>query len=173
MPLRTSHVLLLIATLGAAACTTLTVEERSAACRATDWASYGYNDGVLGVPPGDRANKFSDCAEIGYPADIATYQAGRAEGLMSYCTLENGYEIGYDGRRYRKVCPPELEPTFLQGFDQGRKERPREIYPYFGFGFGYYSYPYYGHNYGNRHHGNRHSGNRHSGNRHRSRRGRQ
>ena len=160
---RTSHVLLLIATLGVAACTTLTVEERSAACRATDWASYGYNDGILGVPLGERAKKFSDCADIGYPADVATYQAGRTEGLATYCTLENGYEIGYEGRRYRKVCPPELEPGFLQGFDQGRKERPADYYPYygFGFGFGYYHYPYYGPSYlyrPHRHHGHRRRG---------------
>ena len=94
-------------------------------------------------------------------AEIAAYQAGRAEGLRSYCTLENGYEAGYAGRRYRDVCPPELEIAFLQGYQQGRKERPRDYYPYYGLGFGYgYSrYPYFGFRFGHRgyyrRHGNR------------------
>jgi hypothetical protein len=158
MPYRSHHAFLLLATLGAAACTTLTAEQRIAACRATDWASYGRNDGVLGVATSGREEKFADCAALGYPADIAAYQAGRAEGLGSYCTVENGYEVGYAGRRYRKVCPPELEPGFLQGYQQGRKERPASYYPYYGFGFGYSRYSYFGYRFG--YHGHRYH-NRH------------
>ena len=150
MPYRARPALLLLATLGAAACTTLTAEQRTAACQTTDWANYGRNDGILGVAASERTQQFADCAELGYPADIAAYRAGRAEGLGSYCTLENGYEAGYAGRRYREVCPPELEIAFLQGFEQGRKERPRHYYPYYGFGFGYYGYPYFGHHFGYR-----------------------
>ena len=141
---------LLFAVLGAAACSMVTPEQRSAACRATDWHSYGLNDGTLGVPMAQRDKKFADCAALGYPADIATYRAARAEGLKLYCTVENGYQVGYAGRRYRNVCPPELEQSFLQGYEQGRKERPmRDYYPYFGFGGFYYPYssiyryPYY------------------------------
>ncbi len=152
-----SRVLLLLATL-AAACTTLTAEQSTVACQATDWADYGRNDGILGVAAGERTKQFADCAELGYPADIAAYQAGRAEGLGSYCTLENGYEAGYAGRRYREVCPPELEIAFLQGYKQGRKERPANYSPYYGFGFGigYTHYPYFGYRFGHRHHGHRH-----------------
>jgi hypothetical protein len=155
MPYR---VLLLLATLGAAACTMLTAEQRSAACQATDWASYGRNDGILGVASSERVEKFADCAELGHPADIAAYQAARAEGLATYCSLENGYDVGYAGRRYRNACPPELEIAFLQGYEQGRKEQPASYYPYYGFGFGYYSYPYFGYRFG--HHRHRHRGHR-------------
>ncbi|MDH3666558.1 MAG: DUF2799 domain-containing protein [Paracoccaceae bacterium] len=117
-------------------CATATVAERAAACQATDWASYGENDGLLGVAPGARSGKFTDCAELGYPADQAAYDQGRARGLESYCTLENGYQVGIEGRRYRKACPPELEPAFLQGYEQGRKDRPAGYYPRIGFGLG-------------------------------------
>lgn len=153
------QVLLLLVTLGVAACTTLTVEERGAACRATDWANYGHNDGVLGIPVTQRTEKFTDCAALGYPADVALYQSSRAEGLKTFCTVENGYEVGYAGRRYRGVCPPELAANFLQGYEQGRKEQPVTFYPYFGFGFGYSNFSYFN----DRHH-------RHFG--HRSHRGR-
>ncbi len=155
MPYRAHHAFLLLATLGAAACTTLTAEQRSAACQATDWASYGDSDGRLGVATAEREKKFADCAELGYPADLAAYQAGRAAGLSTYCTVESGYEVGYAGRRYRKVCPPELELGFLQGYAQGVAERPAvEVYPYYGFGFGYgySSYRYFGYRFGHRGH---------------------
>ena len=165
MPCHIRHALLLLATLGAAACTTLTVEQRTAACQATDWAEFGRNDDILGVAEGERTKQFADCAGLGYPADIAAYQAGRTEGLASYCTLENGYEAGYAGRRYRDVCPPELEIAFLQGYRQGRKERPRDFYPYYGFGFGYgfgfSHYPYFGLRLGHRGHHRRYRGDGH------------
>ena len=162
MPYRARPVLLLLATLGAAACTTLTAEQRTAACQATDWASFGQNDGSLGVAAAAREKKFADCAELGYPADLAAYQAGRAEGLRTYCTVESGYEVGYAGRRYRKVCPPELELGFLQGYAQGAAKRPAvEVYPSFGFGIGYFHYPYFGYRFGHRRHHRHHRHHRH------------
>ncbi len=132
----TKRALAVALAMGLSACATATVAERSAACQATDWANYGENDGLLGVAPGARAGKFADCAELGFPADQAAYDQGRALGMQSYCTLESGYQVGIEGRRYRKACPPELEPAFLQGYEQGRKDRPAGYYPRIGFGLG-------------------------------------
>ena len=136
MPLgpRRASVIAIVLLLGA--CATASVEERTATCQATDWTSYGENDGLLGVAPDARNKKFADCAELGYPADIAAYQAGRASGLLQYCTVQNGYQVGFDGRPYRDACPPELEVAFLQGYEQGQRDRPVTIYPSFGFGLG-------------------------------------
>lgn len=123
--------------LALAGCSTATVAERQAACRGADWGSYGENDGLLGVAPGARTDRFNDCAQLGFPADQAAYDAGRARGLQQYCTLENGYQVGLEGRRYRNACPLELEADFLQGYEQGRKDRPAGIYPQIGFGLGF------------------------------------
>jgi len=121
----------------AAGCTSLSVEERSAACTATDWHRFGLNDGRLGVPTSDRSDQFADCTELGKPADLAAYQSGRGEGLLVFCTAENGYKIGYEGRRYENVCPPAIEPDFLQGYERGRKDRPAyALYPSIGIGVG-------------------------------------
>ena len=120
-----------------AACSTLSTEERAAACASTDWQRYGENDGRLGVATSDRANEFQTCADLGKPVDLAAYQTGRSVGLQSYCTVENGYRVGYEGRRYDKVCPTALEPDFLQGFDRGRAERPKvRVRPTIGIGIG-------------------------------------
>lgn len=160
MPVCSRPVIALAFALVLGACATASVEERTAACQATDWHSYGQNDGILGVAPGARDKKFADCAELGFPADIATYRAGRDRGLIEYCTLENGYEVGYEGRRYRKACPSDLEVAFLQGYQQGRKDRPTSFYPSVGFGFGY---GHFGSSYlWHRHHFHRHRHRYHS-----------
>jgi len=116
---------------------TVTPEERTALCQKTDWHRYGVNDGRLGVSPEARAPMFSDCTELGAPADLVAYQSGRGEGLKEFCSAENGYRQGYRGRRYRRVCPSELEPDFLQGYELGRRERPAFfLVPGFSFGIG-------------------------------------
>jgi hypothetical protein len=45
--------------------------------------------------------------------------------LKIYCTENNGFEQGRRGTKYQYACPPDLEPEFLNGFNQGR-----EIYKY-------------------------------------------
>lgn len=135
MMIRTIAICLLTAALSA--CASLSPEQRLAECQATNWQQYGVNDGRLGVPTSDRSDTFADCAELGQPVDVVAYQAGRMEGLIAYCTLENGYTVGYEGRRYHRVCPPTTEPDFLQGFERGRKERPAvAVSPSIGIGVG-------------------------------------
>ena len=122
----------------ASACApTLSPEERTAACSTTDWRLFGENDGLLGVATADRAEKFLDCEELGYPVDMVAYQEGRKVGLESYCTVEVGYQVGYDGRPYDDVCPPETEQAFLQGLERGSRDRPPAVYsPRYGYGIG-------------------------------------
>ena len=131
------RILLVAATLTLAGCATMTPAERADACRNTDWERFGLNDGKLGVPVSARTREFQDCAEVGHPVDRTAYQIGRSKGLTSYCTAENGYRVGYEGRRYSKVCPSTLEPDFVQGFRRGRKESPAvRLYPRIGIGIG-------------------------------------
>ena len=54
-------------------------------------------------------------------ADRQAYYRGRAEGLQSFCTYNNGLAQGKQGRTYKQVCPPELEPDFLAGFEKGKR----------------------------------------------------
>ena len=127
--------LILSCTAVLSACATLQPEKVAEECAATDWQRFGLNDGRLGVTTASRASAFEDCATVGQPIDLAAYQTGRSEGLVHYCTAENGYQVGYDGRRYQKVCPPTLEPDFLQGYDRGREDRPAvALYPRIGIG---------------------------------------
>lgn len=120
-----------------AGCATISPEERANACRSTDWLRFGLNDGKLGVPASERVDLFGECAEVGQPVDTVAYDTGRTQGLTEYCTAENGFRVGYEGRGYDGVCPPELEQDFLQGHERGRRERPGyAIYPRIGIGIG-------------------------------------
>ncbi|MEM1299796.1 MAG: DUF2799 domain-containing protein [Pseudomonadota bacterium] len=120
-----------------AACSNLSPEQRAATCAQTDWQRYGENDGRLGVATSDRAGDFRSCANVGQPVDLTAYQTGRARGLESYCTAENGYRVGYEGRSYDRVCPSATEPDFLQGYERGRQDRPAlAISPGIGIGIG-------------------------------------
>lgn len=109
----------------AAGCSTVPTEERSAACATRDWQRFGENDGRLGVPVSDRRDDFQECERLGYPPDRDAYGAGWVTGLSHYCTAENGFRVGIDGRKYENVCPPEWEFEFLQGLRRGRAERPK------------------------------------------------
>jgi hypothetical protein len=65
------------------------------------------------------------CIKHGVSANRDPYYAGRDEGLRIYCTGDSGFEQGRLGRKYHYVCPPDLEPEFLNAYYEGR-----EIYEY-------------------------------------------
>ncbi|MBY8976384.1 DUF2799 domain-containing protein [Rhodobacteraceae bacterium NNCM2] len=102
----------------------------------------------MGVPVQERLELFQTCENMGLTVDVAAYQAGHRKGLVEYCTLENGFDVGFSGRSYQDVCPAENEADFLQGYEIGLAEyedsRPAAvIYPSIGIGWGF-RYGYFG-----------------------------
>ncbi len=90
-------------------------------CLQADWYAIGNRDGSLGKPRTLFQSHYDACLEYGVHADRQAYYRGRAEGLQSYCSYDNGLAQGKQGKIYRQVCPPELEPDFLAGFEKGRR----------------------------------------------------
>ncbi|WP_374029330.1 DUF2799 domain-containing protein [Bdellovibrio bacteriovorus] len=43
-------------------------------------------------------------------------------GLHDYCHKTNGFPAGTSGKKYKNVCPKELEPAFLVEYRKGRKK---------------------------------------------------
>lgn len=94
-------------------------------CRQANWSDIGKKDGVRGKLL-DRFDEYEkSCAKAGITADKAMYEAGRNEGLKSYCTIINGYAEGEKGSTYNNVCGGFDEPTFLKGYKLGS-----ELYGY-------------------------------------------
>jgi len=90
-------------------------------CLQADWYEIGNRDGSLGKPRTLFQSHYDTCLEYGVHADRQAYYRGRAEGLQSFCTYDNGLAQGKLGKIYRQICPPELEPDFLAGFEKGKR----------------------------------------------------
>ena len=116
--MKTFAPLLVAGTLLLAACSaTMTKDE----CRAVDWRTVGYEDGVAGRS-GERIGQHRKaCAEYGVAPDLDAYRAGRADGLREYCQPRNGYRAGVNGAEYYDSCPADLAPAFVEAYDSGRE----------------------------------------------------
>jgi len=102
-------------------------QRKAAACRATDWWALGFEDGVKGLRADQFGNYRRECAPYGVMANITLYREGRDEGLLEYCRPQNGYREGVEGRKYSNVCPPGLEGTFLDAYEDGLNLRERRV----------------------------------------------
>ena len=102
-------------------CATLSKNE----CLEADWFEIGRKDGMMGKPCALFQEHVDACIKYGIRPNRNDYYAGRDMGLNVYCTENNGFEQGRRGKKYQYVCPPGLEPAFLNGFNQGM-----EIYNY-------------------------------------------
>lgn len=78
------------------------------ACRSGNWQAIGIGDGIKGEPANRVGDYAETCAEFGVAPDLAAYQAGRTEGLKTYCTPDNAYAQGRKGNRLRPVCTPDV-----------------------------------------------------------------
>jgi hypothetical protein len=89
-------------------------------CRTADWESVGYVDGTRGYNSGRIADHSEACAKVGVTPDRKLYEEGRNRGLEEFCTPRNGLRVGQQGGSYGGVCPLDLEPGFMRGYDVGR-----------------------------------------------------
>ena len=96
-------------------CATLSKNE----CLQADWFEIGRRDGAVGKPRAIFQEHVEACMEHAVKADREAYYAGREEGIRFYCTHDNGFNMGRRGVRYRRVCPADLEPEFLAGYNKG------------------------------------------------------
>ncbi len=105
------------------ACATLSEDE----CRYADWQTIGFQDGSRGYAVDRIGSHRKACAEHGVMPDMAAYQHGRDQGLVSYCTAANGVKAGRGGRGYQGVCPAELEGDFRIGYALGRQIKAMRV----------------------------------------------
>jgi Protein of unknown function (DUF2799) len=88
-------------------------------CRAGDWGSQGYRDGLRGFPVTRLDAHAKACGKYGIVPEPAPYQSAREDGLRGYCRLERGFDAGRRGESYHGVCRPEEEFAFLPAYRDG------------------------------------------------------
>lgn len=99
------------------ACATLSED----ACRSGDWFSIGAADGAQGRLPGFLARHAEACADFGIRPDRAEWEAGRQQGLKTYCTPATAYAEGARGRSLSPVCPAADLERLTAAHETGRQ----------------------------------------------------
>ena len=106
-----------LGTLCVGACASMSKDE----CRAVDWRTVGYEDGVAGRSGERIGDHRRACADYGIKPDLNAYQAGRAAGLREHCQAHNGFRTGASGSTYFGACPADLAPAFEKAYDAGHE----------------------------------------------------
>ena len=89
-------------------------------CLNADWQIIGMEDGAQGKLLSHIGRHRSACAKYFITPNLELYQQGHNEGVTQYCTGYNGFSVGKSGSEYNSICPPQSEPLFLEGYEQGR-----------------------------------------------------
>ncbi|MGD9388475.1 MAG: DUF2799 domain-containing protein [Gammaproteobacteria bacterium] len=110
-------VLALAATLGLAACASISEDE----CRVMDWRTVGYEDGAAGYGPERLTWRREACAPYGVAPDLDAYRSGRDEGLAEFCVPRNGFRLGAAGGAYSGACRGAIADEFLTAYETGRQ----------------------------------------------------
>lgn len=108
-------IFLLIGATALAGCATMNADQ----CASADWRAYGHQDGAAGRPASMANKRAEACFEHGVTLDHAAYEAGRNQGLWTWCTPARGFDLGASGARYDGVCVDHDESAFLAAFDEG------------------------------------------------------
>ncbi len=81
----------------------------------------GFDDGYDGASHLQLATHREACAPYGIEPDAEQYEVGRRDGLVHYCTVSRGFEIGRQGLQYGGGCPAGSDREFFRGHELGRR----------------------------------------------------
>ena len=100
-------------------CASMSPEE----CKTADWYNVGYQNGLNGNAPSIINSYTEDCNEAGVTPNRAQWKEGFDKGTIIYCSPDNGYTLGSEGREYYGVCS---NKQFLENYQLGRQEYQRQ-----------------------------------------------
>ena len=118
------RLLLLILPALLAGCAVISEDE----CRAGNWYERGIEDGARGRDQTLVYQIAQKCQEYGVRTDSEAWLRGHEEGVEQFCTPENGYRHGRQGRRYQGVCTGPTADLFLNAYRQGLADHQVEQY---------------------------------------------
>lgn len=90
-------------------------------CRAGDWQTIGYRDGAAGAQSTQLLAHQEACGAFGIVPTRDRYLAGWQEGLLAYCTADNGFHLGQRGGGLNSVCNASLREPFATAYQDGRQ----------------------------------------------------
>jgi hypothetical protein len=99
------------------ACSSMSKEQ----CESADWKAYGYTDGAKGKATTHFNSYAQACGDHGVKSDFERYLLGHKQGVIVFCSIENGYQAGTENYRYQGICKTHNESAFLKGLAKGKK----------------------------------------------------
>ena len=101
--------------LNISSCATLNESE----CKTANWEIIGLEDGSQGKHSSYIGEHRQACAEYNIAPDLNDYLKGHTAGLRQFCTEQNGYQQGVQGRKNNNLCPADLAGGFQRGYQKG------------------------------------------------------
>ncbi|WJT10007.1 DUF2799 domain-containing protein [Vibrio harveyi] len=92
-------------------------------CKTADWYRVGYKDGQEGNNPSIINSYAEDCGEAGVTPDREQWKEGFDKGTILYCSPDNGYTVGIEGKEYYGVCS---NKQFIENYQLGYQEYQRQ-----------------------------------------------
>ncbi|MEQ3512438.1 DUF2799 domain-containing protein [Pseudoalteromonas sp. BZB3] len=99
------------------------------ACNAseTEWYEFGQQAAVSGKSVRIFDSYKQQCSEQLIQTAQTHYIDGFTDGLMTYCTYDNGFERGKKGLELNTICPLEMRAEFEKGFKIAKRIRDEEM----------------------------------------------
>ena len=88
-------------------------------CKTMNWYNRGYQDGSRGDYQHDLSPAIADCAKFKLKVNTKSYAKGWRAGTRTFCTPNNGFNLGTQGSNYNNVCPANLANTFAAAYRRG------------------------------------------------------
>lgn len=86
-------------------------------CQSTNWEKRGLEDGSKGVDVLEFKNYVEACKAENVTPDKEAYYSGFQDGLVTYCTYDNGVQLGKRSGKYYMACKKYKE--FGEGYAKG------------------------------------------------------
>jgi hypothetical protein len=92
-------------------------------CKTVDWVELGREQARLGRPYRTVENFKTICDKYDIKVNEIMFRDGYNQGVKTYCSYHNGYELGVTNKDYHNICPKDLEYEFLMGYNKGKRDR--------------------------------------------------
>lgn len=90
-------------------------------CSELNWREAGREMALKGTTKKKGLkNVKKQCTRRDHLFDDKAWNDGYADGLMTYCQIDNGFRVGQSGQLYNDTCKNENELKFIKGYINGR-----------------------------------------------------
>lgn len=100
--------------------TAFTASFKASDCQSTNWEHQGKLDGEQGKKIDLLYSYIKKCDKANTPFSADLYRKGREEGLYTYCSNQNAYNMGFKKTSVHKdVCAATMFPEFQTYYNRG------------------------------------------------------